>query len=279
MDKYLIIDFYNYLHRGLIGPGPKDKLLISYLFFSNLRATVEQFNPTKLMFALEGHPKHRYDIYPEYKSNRIIKTGSEKSENKIKQKSEIQEAASLIKQTLMHFNCTLVSHPDFEADDIVNTLCHMLHDEEVIVITGDTDYIQLLEQNFTNCKVYSPMKKTFFEKSNYPYVAEKSIRGDKSDNIPCLLTPKKADAHLSNPALLKEFLSIEENRAAFNINKSLIEFIKVPEDELKLENGSSNFDAVYQNFQKMEFKSYIDPGNEKAETKWNKFVSTFINLS
>ncbi len=276
MDKYLIIDFYNYLHRGLIGPGAKDKFYLAYLFFNNLRATVEQFQPTKLFFALEGRPKHRYEIYPQYKENRIIKTGQIQSESKIAQKQNISEAANLIKEVLTNINCTLVQHPDYEADDVINTLCHMLNGEEVVVITSDTDYIQLLEQDFENCKVYSPIKKTYFEKSKYPYVAEKSIRGDKSDNIPCLLTPKKADKHLEDPELLKSFLSIEENRAAFSINKSLIEFINI-EEELTLCIGSNNFDKVKELFKSMEMNSFTDE-NEKAEAKFQKFASTFKNL-
>lgn len=277
MEKYLIVDFYNYLHRGLIGPGEKDSLYLTYLFFCNLRATVEQFNPTKLFFAMEGRPKHRYDLFPEYKANRIIKTGEIKSEGKIKQKENITQASNTIKDLLLNFTCSQVSHPDYEADDIVNTLCNFLADEEVVVITGDTDYIQLLEKDFKNTKVYSPMKKAFFEKSKYPYIAEKAIRGDKSDNIPCLLTPKKADKHLEDPELLKSFLEIEENRAAFSINKKLIEFIDVPQEELVVIEGKNDFVKVFEKFHELDFKSFIEQ-NEKAETKWNKFVSTFEKL-
>ena len=40
--------------------------------FRNMRALVEQLQPTRLVFVLEGHPKWRYDLMPEYKANRKI---------------------------------------------------------------------------------------------------------------------------------------------------------------------------------------------------------------
>lgn len=284
-DKYLIIDFMNYVHRGLVADFFKkkeskeeDKYSLVYTFFVNLRATVEAFQPTKLFFVLEGHPKHRYELYSGYKENRIIKTGDVKSEEKSKVKTKIHFASQVIRELLLNFNCSLIRHPDFEADDCINTLCHRLSDEDVTVITSDSDAIQLLQKGFKDCKVYNPVKKTYFEAGPYPYVAEKAIRGDKSDNIQRVLTPKKADAALSNPEILKKVLELPENLSQFNINKQLIEFIIIPEDELEVSVGESDFNTLKSKFSEMDFKSFVESGNEKAETKWNKFVSTFNNL-
>ena len=279
MEKYLIVDFMNYIHRGLIGMGPKDEYSLVYCFFVNLRATIEQFNPTKLMFALEGHPQHRYDLYPQYKENRIIKTGSndEKSEKKIHTKQKIHNSAEIVLNILKNINCTTVKHPNYEADDCINTLCAMLDDEDVVVITSDSDAIQLLQKY--KCKVYNPIKKQYFEASTRtPYVVEKAIRGDKTDNIKSVLKPKKADAALNDPKVLEEFLKDDEIRNQFNTNCSLIEFVLAPTDELELVIGQQDFDKVFEEFEKMDFKSFTEKQNEKAEAKWNKFTSTFKNL-
>jgi hypothetical protein len=113
------------------------------------------------------------------------------------------------------------------------------------------------------------MKKVYQEAPEYPYVIWKSLAGDKSDNISSLLKPKKVIEALNNPDILKSFIEIEENRANFNINKQLIEFRMVPEEELILTEGVRNFDALKQEFAKMQFESITN------DISWAKYIKTF----
>ena len=103
----------------------------------------------------------------------------------------------------------------------------------------------------------------------YPYVAWKCLNGDKSDNIPALLKPKKAIDTVTNPDLFKKFMEVEENRANFQINRQLIEFRSVPVDDISIKDGVKNFELVKQEFAKMQFDSII---NDKS---WDKYVKTF----
>lgn len=262
-DLVLVIDFMNYVHRGLVG-NLKGEYVLVYHFFKNLRATVEQFKPKKVFIALEGHPKHRLALYSEYKANRLIKTAKA-----IKKKQDIHKSADVIRNLLRYLPVTLLSHPNFEADDVIGTWCENLKDENVIIISNDSDYLQLLQKGYTSCSIFNPFTKSFMENPPYPYIAWKSLNGDESDNIPSLVTPKKVLDYLLNPSKLDEFLSVEENRANFNINRQLIEFISIPEDELIVSEGDSDFDSLKNSFEMMEFKSLI---NDNA---WEKFVSTF----
>jgi len=107
------------------------------------------------------------------------------------------------------------------------------------------------------------------EAPEYPYVAWKALNGDKSDNIPPLLKPKKALACVSDPALFKKFMEVEENRANFSINRQLIEFRSVPEEEILLNEGIRNFDKLKSEFANMMFQSII---NDKS---WAKYTKTF----
>jgi len=263
MDNVLIIDFMNYVHRCRVGNLDGEYVLV-FNFFRNLRSTVEQFNPVKLFFALEGHPKHRYELYSEYKANRIIKIAS-----KQEAKDHVIRSAEIIQKLLLSLPVTLVQHPDFEADDIINTLCFNMKDEQIVICSSDTDCIQILQNNYSNCRLFNPIKKIFIEPPEENYVALKSLLGDKSDNIPSILTPKKAEKTISNPELFKKFMELEENRANFNINRQLIEFHKVPEEQLVLQEGSSNFESLKEEFTRMDFQSLIN------DISWNKFVNTF----
>jgi len=119
MDKILLIDAHNALWRASIGFGPSKSIhnlcldcdayshkddghthcecgedwinnqcetqpskefILIFNFFRNLRPLIEMFSPDKCYFILEGHPKFRYDLFPEYKANRIIKNADRKDD-------------------------------------------------------------------------------------------------------------------------------------------------------------------------------------------------------
>src|SRR5437016_1132173 len=251
-DRILLIDFMNYLHRCRVGKLEGEYVLI-YNFFRNLRATVEQFQPTKVIFVLDGHAKHRYEISAEYKANRIIKTGAAQTTNE-----QVFKSADSIKQLLQLLPVTLAYHPDFEADDLIYTLVDNLKEEDVIIVSGDSDFIQLLQKDYSKLKLYNPFKKEYIEPPPFVYMIFKILWGDKSDNIKGLMSENKAIKVASDPKLLQEFLSQEERRASFNINRSLIEMKLVPSKEIEWVEGSVDFDALQFEFAHMEFETIIN---------------------
>lgn len=244
-----------------------ENYLLIFNFFRNLRPLIEQFSPDKCFFVLEGHPKFRYELYSEYKANRIIKTASKKEEM-----AKFHAAKNEIIRLMQYLPITIAKAADYECDDVISTLCENLKEEDVTIISNDSDYIQVLQRGYKSCKLYNSIKKEYVHAPAYPYVAWKSLNGDKSDNIPALLKPKKALDTVNDPSMFARFLSIEENRANFNINKQLIEFKQVPEDEIEIINGQTNFQQLKEEFIQMKFDSII---NDKS---WNKYVNTFTCL-
>ena len=279
MDKILFIDLQNQIWRALIKFGPDivhqqcfidkncdhvnhkphckcgspwdteqvfcygDKYSIVFNFFRNLRPQIENFAPDKCFAVLEGHPQFRYDLYANYKANRLIKTAS-RSNNQLK----ISEAKEVIMALLPHLPITLAKADKYEADDTIASLCDNLKEEDLSIISGDSDFIQLLQRGYHNIRIYNPIKKVDMEAPQYPYVAWKCLAGDKSDNIPNLLGPKKAVATASNPELLQKFLQIEENRANFSINRQLIEFRSIPMEEIQLQEGQRHWQYLHNAF-------------------------------
>ena len=206
-----------------------DKYSFVFNFFRNLRPLIEDFAPDKCFFVLEGHPQFRYDLFADYKANRIIKQASRQDAN-----DKFTYAKDIIVNLMQHLPITMARAANYEADDTIAALCDNMKDEQITVLSNDSDFIQLLQRGYKNIRVYSPIKKTDMEAPPYPYVAWKCLNGDKSDNIPGLLKPKKALAAATTPELLKKFMEVEENRANFSINRQLIEFKSVPEDEISL---------------------------------------------
>jgi len=254
--------------NGICTQDISDEFIIIYNFFRSLRMLVELFSPNKCFFVLEGHPQFRYDLYADYKSNRIIKKAS-----RVEEQDKVFKSKNEIIRLLAYLPVTFCRAAQYEADDTIATLCENMKDEDITVISNDSDYIQLLQRGYKNCKIFNPMKKVFMESPPYSYVVWKSLNGDKSDNIPALVKPKMAIDLAVNPTAFKQFLSLEENRANFSINQQLINLKSVPLEEIVFSEGIANFEILKEEFKRMSFYSLI---NNKS---WEKFVSTFDCIS
>ena len=74
---------------------------------------------------------------------------------------------------------------------------------------------------------------------------------------------------VNSPELFKKFMEVEENRANFNVNRQLIEFRSVPEEDILLAEGVRAFDNLKKSFEFMKFESIIN------EQSWKKYCKTF----
>lgn len=306
MDKILLIDAHNAMWRASIGFGPSKSIhnlcldcdayshkeednyphcecgddwinnhcesqpssefVLIFNFFRNLRPLIEMFSPDKCYFILEGHPKFRYDLFPEYKANRIIKHADRKDDL-----DRFLESKDEIVRLMKYLPVTIARASNYECDDVIGSLCENLKDEDLTVLSGDSDFIQLLQRGYKNCKIYSPIKKSFMVAPDYPYVAWKCLSGDASDNIPGFdgIGNKKAQKLLKDPDKFRAFMEIEENRSKFSIFRQLIEFKSVPEEEIDLIEGIKNFVELKKEFEIMQFQTIVN------DNSWAKFTKTF----
>lgn len=292
MDRILLIDGHNAMWRACVkfsfgkapatnewGANPKpepkeeqpDEIIFAFNFFRNLRPIIEMFEPDKCFFVLEGHPQFRYDLFADYKANRIVKNASGKSKES---NDTFFRTKDIIVPLMQHLPIATVRAANYEADDVIATLCEDMKGEDLTVLSNDSDYIQLLQRGYPECKIYNPIKKVCMEAPAYPYIAWKSLAGDVSDNIPALLKPKtkagqKAAEMLVQPELFQKFMEVEENRANFSVNRQLIEFRSVPLEEIAIKDGVRNFNTLRAAFFEMKFDSIV---NDKS---WEKYCKTF----
>jgi 5'-3' exonuclease len=265
-SNILIIDGLFFIYRS--STFTKGKYGIVYSFFKNLRYIIEQFNPDKCFFVLEGRPQFRYNLYSGYKSNRINKFAATEKINDL----NFKEQTDLIIKLLKYLPIQIIKSEAYEADDTISSICENIKNENIIIISNDTDYIQLLQKNYTNIRLYNPIKKQFIEPPEYHYLLWKILRGDPSDNITGIVSDEEAEKLAKSPNKLLLFLKQEENRSNFNLNRDLITLRKVPDEEIIFFDYTINFDYLKSEFKKMEFKTFL---NKKY---WNKFIMTFGKL-
>jgi DNA polymerase-1 len=247
---FVIIDVFNLIYRALGVVSTKKFEEKGYLygdinksflqvFFKMVNRIYRNFKGSEIFIAWEGEGKNfRYDLYPDYKANR---------NNKLKDLID-EKYYDVIKDNLIYYGFRILEETNSEADDIIFNFCDLNRDKEIIVISGDTDFIQLL-QKFEKVKFFSVAKDEYINKTEYDYVLFKSIKGDTSDNIKGLFGygEKKAEVVTRNYETFSKGLS-EESRIIIARNMKLIDLSKNPDNDKIKEVIKKQLDAEKEEF-------------------------------
>lgn len=177
-----------------------------FSFHRMLDSVMEQFQPTHILVAFDkSEVTFRTDMFKEYKGGRQ------------KTPSEFKEQMPYLKVLLDAYGMKHYDILHYEADDVIGTLAHQADsDDEVIVISGDKDLIQLATDNVTvyitrkgvsQLEAYTP--ETVMESYGVTpkqFIELKGLMGDPSDNYPGVTRIGEKTAI----KLIKEYHSVEE---------------------------------------------------------------------
>ncbi|MDY5839433.1 DNA polymerase I [Corynebacterium camporealensis] len=154
-----------------------------YGFLSMLSNIVNEEKPDRIAVAFDvGRKTFRTDMFPEYKAQRESAP------------EEFKGQVELIRQTLDILGVTTLSEENYEADDILATLATEATDHDTLIVTGDRDYLQLV--NGTTTVLYPKKGVSTLHRFTPAAVEEKygltpeqypdfaALRGDPSDNLP-----------------------------------------------------------------------------------------------
>lgn len=149
MTKYLIIDTANLFYRarhGATGDPYSKAGLALHLIFRSIRKMWRDFGGEHVVFCLEGK-SWRFDTYPQYKAHRrvadLTMTKSEREEDQIFRDTFVELTDFLINKT----NTTVLQRDRVEGDDFIARWIQMHPGDEHLIVSGDTDFIQLLADN------------------------------------------------------------------------------------------------------------------------------------
>ena len=162
-----------------------DEKMVRHMILNSLRMYRTRFSSEygELVLCHDSRHYWRRDFFPEYKASR--RKGREKSDLDW---DAIFQCLNAIKEeikTNMPYKCIEVYGA--EADDIIGTLCATIS-EEIMIISGDKDFIQL--QRFPNVKQFSPITKKAVNGANPGgYLKEHIFKGDSGDGVPNVLSP------------------------------------------------------------------------------------------
>lgn len=191
----------------------------------------------------------RHQYFDAYKGNRDEKT---KTFNK---EVFFYTYNTLLPKLQQEIGFVMLGHHCLEADDVVGVICKRLLDVspsiDIVIITNDNDYIQLLSHlnlkskfDTHKLRIINMQDKSICDRvgcSPEHYLLIKKILGDKSDNIPSIAKKcgeKTAMKLAMSPELLATMLNSDENtKRKFELNELLVDFKHIPqiyqEDVLK----------------------------------------------
>ena len=156
-----------------------------YGFLSMLSNLLAEEKPDSVAVAFDvGRKTFRTEKFPDYKAQRAATP------------EEFKGQVGILDEVLGTLGITTLSQENYEADDIIATLTTAARplDYEVLIVTGDRDYFQLVDEKTTvlypvrgvsNLKRYTPEaveEKYGLTPAQYPDFA--ALRGDPSDNLP-----------------------------------------------------------------------------------------------
>jgi len=196
-------------------------------FFMSLFDMVDKLAPHMLAICFDRAEKtFREEKFSEYKANR-----QEMPDDLIVQ-------WPLIKRGIEALNIPILELPGFEADDVIGTLSKRAAQDgrKVIILTGDKDTFQLLEDEDGRIEVLMPGKnglisykrqEVFAKMGVWPeqIIDYKALCGDTSDNIPGVkgIGPVTAVKLLTEYKTLENLYEHVEEITSASVKKKLVE--------------------------------------------------------
>ncbi len=205
MATYIVIDTQNLFMRvrhGIRAPDIDQQIgMALHIIFNSVKKVWNEFNGTHTVFCLEGR-SWRKDFYPPYKANRKV-AAAKRSEREVEEDKVFFESMDeFIKFVTEQTNCTVLRHPNAEADDMIARWIALHPDDQHVVISSDSDFQQLIAKNvviyngiagllYTHEGIYDKDGKIAKNKQGADLAVpdpewllfEKCMRGDDSDNV------------------------------------------------------------------------------------------------
>ena len=220
-----------------------DENIVRHMVLNSLRMYRSRFNKEfgELVLCYDSKKYWRRDFFPNYKSNRKKDREASGLDWNL-----IFETLNNIRDEIRdNFPYKVLDVEGAEADDCIATVVDYISKtptafEQVLVLSGDKDFIQLQKHNFV--KQFSPVQKKFLNGQDpHLYIKEHIMKGDRSDGIPNFLSSDNTfvDELRQKPLAKKkienwiglepEDFCTEEMLRNYQRNKTLIDLECIPD--------------------------------------------------
>ena len=205
--RYVLIDtanmFFRARHGAFRASDPWEKLGFAlHITLMAANKVARRFEADHVVFALEGR-SWRKDVYKPYKANRAVARAALTESEQEEDRMFWEGYDELTKYLSTRTNCSVILHPQAEADDIIARWIALHPADDHIVISSDTDFVQLVsptvkqyngitDELITLEGIFDAKGRPVIDKKTKQAKAcpdpawllfEKCMRGDSSDNV------------------------------------------------------------------------------------------------
>ncbi len=289
MERLVIIDGNSLVNRAfyalpLLSTSSGKIYNAIYGFCNILIKLITEEKPKYLVVAFDAAKKtFRNDLYKDYKGTRKGMP------------EELAAQMPVLKDLLHKMNIKTIEKVGIEADDIIGTLSRRFSDVKNIIVTGDRDSLQLINQNtdvwLTKHGISQILElnerqlKEEFNLTPSQVIDLKSLMGDQSDNIPGVkgIGEKTAMALLETYGTMQNVYNnidkisgktqqkLIEGKDMAQLSYTLATIVTNCDIECKLENCT--YDFPFNSIVKTCFKEYEFRSLEKREDLFDKNIA------
>ena len=206
-----------------------------HITLSAVNKVYQRFQADHVVFALEGR-SWRKDFYAPYKRQRAearaAQTETEQEEDRLFWETFDNLTKYLREQT----NCSVVRHENAEADDVIARWIALHPQDQHVIISSDTDFVQLLSENveqyngitdelLTIRGIYDAKGRPVVDKKTKEpktipdpewLLFEKCMRGDASDNVFSAYPGVRTKGTKNRTGLLEAYQDRQDKGYAWN---------------------------------------------------------------
>lgn len=236
---FLILDTHHLLSRArhVVRGTTEEKIGLSMqIIFNSIAKLYRTEKPDHIVFALDGR-SWRKDAYTPYKANRAALRSKQTVAEQNEDKAIYEAFNKFVKFLTDHTNCTILYHPNLEADDLISAFVqHHATDSHHTIVSSDGDFVQLLRENVVQYNAINEQtisingivdrmgkqitdKKTKLpvEKPNPEWsIFEKCMRGCTSDNVFSAYPGVRLKGSKNKVGLLEAFADRKKQGYAWN---------------------------------------------------------------
>jgi 5'-3' exonuclease len=151
--RYLLIDtantFFRARHAAFRAADSWEKIGYAlHITLSSINKVHRKFEADHVIFCLEGR-SWRKDFYEPYKKNRAVARAALTELEQEEDKLFWETYDSMTKYLREGTNCSVIRHEQAEADDMIARWIALHPQDDHVIISSDTDFVQLLAPNVT----------------------------------------------------------------------------------------------------------------------------------
>lgn len=243
--KYALVDtantFFRARHVASRNTETWEKVgMALHLTLASVNQAVKRFGIDHVVFCLEGR-SWRKDYYKPYKANRKLDE-SAMTESEIEENKMFWETYEMFTNYLREkTNTSVLRHQNGEADDMIARFIALHPNDEHVIISSDTDYVQLINERVTQYNGVSNQYITLEgyhdekgrlivdKKTKEPKLLgdpkfvlfEKCMRGDSTDNVFSAYPGVRTKGSKNKIGLIEAYA--DRHKQGFNWNNMMLQ--------------------------------------------------------